>query len=224
MWNVLAGIAGGAGFHYLWRRILPARLSRAFWRALPAHAAAMVRSADSDDVLRHYGLMMRDTARFAARNTIAVVAGLVPLGALFVVSGGLHASERRAALVEVRPAHAVARLPASATWAPTPGGGLEFDRSDYEQLRLFGRALDREALADKTAFCDGWMSCLGYGLMLFETHQLPDTARTVVVRPRIFDGNPWWPYLDDLELAFFAGAAAGALGAGWAASRAKGAT
>ena len=41
------------------------------------------------------------------------------------------------------------------------------------------------------------------------------------VRPQAFDANPWWPYLDDLELAFFVSAAIGGIFAGWCSSRAR---
>jgi hypothetical protein len=222
MWNVLAGIGAGVGFYYVWRRILPRTRSRDFWRSMPAHASGMLRSEDPDDVLRHYRALIGQVATFGTRNTLAVFAGLLPLVALFLASGWLHADDRRVPVVEVRPAAAVTDLPDSAAWKPTEGG-LQFDRRAYDDpgLNLLGQTLDREALADKRAFCSGWLSCLGYDLMLFETHPLSARAdvSSVVVRPRVFDSNPWWPYLDDLELAFFASAAAGSIAAGWLSSR-----
>ena len=142
----------------------------------------------------------------------------------------LHAAERRVPIVEVRPAAAVADLPESAAWASTPDGGLQFDRRAYDDsgLNLLGQTLDREALADKRAYCSGWLGCLGYELMLFETHRLSADAgsggmASVVIRPRAFDANPWWPYLDDLELAFFASVAVGGIAAGWQSARSRGA-
>ena len=219
MWSVIAGIGGGLAFYYIWRRILPRQRSRDFWQAIPVHATGMVRSEDPGDVLRHYRQLMRDAATFTARNSFAVAAALLPLAALFFLSAELHASGRRAPIVEVQPAAAVAGLPVSSAWAPTRDGGLEFDRRKYDRLKLFGRTLDHDALADKRAFCGGWLACLGYELMLFETHPLPRNASSVVMRPRVFDANPWWPQVDDLELAFFASAAAGALAASWLASR-----
>jgi len=228
MWSVLAGIGAGWAFYYIWRRILSRERSRDFWQSVPTHASGMLRSENPDDVFRHYRALVRHAATFGTRNTLAVLAGVVPLAALFLLAGRLHAAERRVPIVEVRPAAAVADLPASAAWAPTPNGGLQFDRRAYRDsgLSLFGQTLDREALADKRAYCAGWLGCLGYELMLFETHPL--SAHTggagvgsVIVRPRAFDANPWWPYLDDLELAFFASAAAGGIAAGWLSSRAR---
>ncbi|MGH8244266.1 MAG: hypothetical protein ACRETY_13075, partial [Steroidobacteraceae bacterium] len=110
--------------------------------------------------------------------------------------------------------------------ARTPEG-LLIDRHDIATgLRLFGTTLDSDALANKRAFCSGTLACLGYELMLFETHRLsplpPEAGgSTVVVRPRAFASNPFWPYLDDLELAFFAGTITGGVAAGWRSSRAR---
>jgi hypothetical protein len=228
MWSVLAGIGAGWAFYYVWRRILPRERSREFWQSVPAHASGMLRSKDPDDVFRHYRALLRHTATFGTRNTLAVLAGLLPVAALFLLTGKLHAAERRVPIVEVRPAAAVAGLPESEAWAPTPGGGLQFDRRAYGDsgLNLLGQTLDREALADKRAYCSGWLGCLGYELMLFETHRLSAHAGSagmgsIVIRPRAFDANPWWPYLDDLELAFFAGVAAGGLAAGWQSARSR---
>jgi hypothetical protein len=228
MWSVLAGIGAGWAFYYVWRKILPRERSQVFWRSLPAHASGMLRSEDPDDVFRHYRALVRHAATFGTRNTLAVLGGLLPLVALFLLADRLHEPERSVPIVEVRPATAVADLPASAEWAPTPDGGLQFDRRAFRDpgLKLLGQTLDREALADKRAYCAGWLGCLGFELMLFETHPL--SARTghagvgsVVVRPLAFDANPWWPYLDDLELAFFASAAAGGIAAGWLSSRSR---
>jgi hypothetical protein len=228
MWSVMAGIAAGWAFYYIWRRILPRERSREFWRSVPAHASGMLRSEDPDDVFRHYRALLRHAATFGTRNTLAVLAGVLPLVALFLLADRLHAAERRVPIVELQPAAAVADLPESAAWTPTPDGGLQFDRRSYGDsgLNLLGQTLDREALANKRAYCAGWLSCMGFELMLFETHRLSAHAGStetgsVVIRPRVFDANPWWPYLDDLELAFFASAAAGGIAAGWLSSRSR---
>ncbi len=66
----------------------------------------------------------------------------------------------------------------------------------------------------------------GYAVMLFETHRLQvelrgKNAKSVVVRPRAFPTNPFWPYVDDLELVFFGGLIAGGIAAGWRSYRKK---
>jgi hypothetical protein len=222
--NFASGIAAGWAFFLLWRRILPRDRSRVFLQAVPVHASGMLHSEDPDDVMRHYGALMKHVASFATRNTLAVAVGLVPVVALFLLTGALYPQERRASMVEVRPAIAVRGLPASVPVAKTRDGGLLVDRQKVGGgLLLFGETLDRDALATKHVFCDGWLSCLGYELMLFETHRLqesplaPDSG-SVVVRPRVFAVNSFWPYLDDLELAYFVGIMAGGIAAGWRSS------
>lgn len=225
--SLVAGFAGGVAFHFLWRKILPRDLSRNFWRAVPAHASGLLHSEDPDDVMRHYGALMKQIAGFAARNTLGVLAGLAPVAALFVLSDGLYRQERGVTVVELRPARAVAGALAALPTQQTLDGGILIDSGNLtRELRLFGEALDREALGSKQAFCHGWLACLGYDLMLFKTHSLPSSplelgSDSVVIRPRVFAANPFWPYIDDLELAFFGGVMAGGIAAAWRASRSR---
>jgi hypothetical protein len=170
---------------------------------------------------------MKQIAGFAARNTLGVLAGLAPVAALFVLSGEIYRQERSVPVVEVRPARAVAGAFAAVPMQQTRDGGILIDSGKLtHELRLFGEALDREALGSKQAFCHGWLACLGYDLMLFRTHSLPSPplnpgSDSVVIRPRVFAANPFWPYIDDLELAFFGGIMAGGIAAAWQASRSK---
>lgn len=223
--NLVVGVGAGWVFHSVWRSLLPRARSRVFWQAVPMHASGMLHCADPDDVMRHYGALMKHAGAFAARNTLAVFTALLPVAALFLSSGALYSEERRARIVEVRPAVPMSEMPAAVE--RTPEGGLLIDRHEItEGLRLFGTTLDSDALASKRAFCPGTLACLGYELMLFETHRLPALppeagGSTVVVRPRAFASNPFWPYLDDLELAFLAGTIAGGIAAGWRSSRAR---
>jgi hypothetical protein len=224
--TLIAGIGGGWAFYYVWRKILPRTRSRVFWQAVPVHASGMLHSADPDDVVRHYGALIKHAANFAARNTLAIFAGLLPAVGLFLLSGELYLHERRASVVEVWPAIAVAGIPGSILVGRTEEGGLLIDRREIRgrELRLLGETLDSDALAEKRAFCTGTLACLGYAVMLFETHRLQaelpgKNAKSVVVRPRAFAANPFWPYVDDLELVFFGGLIAGGIAAGWRSYR-----
>lgn len=226
MLTFLAGIGGGWAFFLVWRRFLPRSISRRFWLALPAYASAMVRSERPDDVVLHYRALVVQAARFGTRSLLGVAAGLVPVAVLFLLADAPYRSERRVPIVEVQPALPAVRLPQSMHPTPTADGGMLIDRRDIPQrgLRLLGETLDREDLSGKQAFCRGWLSCLGYNLMFFETYRLQErlssqVSSAVVLRPRAFDANPFWPILDDLEFAFLAGALVGSLAAGWLSSR-----
>ena len=226
--SLVTGLGAGWAFYVLWRKVLPRPRSRVFWQAVPVHASGMLNSADPDDVSRHYGALMKHVATFATRNTLAVIAGLLPVAALFLLLNELVGHDRRTPILEVRPASAVLDIPASVPVVRNSDGGILIDRRNIpaQELRIRGQTLDNDTLASKSALCYGWLVCLGYELMLFETHQLQSPplkrdARTVVVRPRVFAANPFWPYLDDLELAFLAGVIAGSIATGWRSSLAK---
>ena len=99
MLALLAGIGGGWAFYLVWRRVLPRSRSREFWQTVPVHASGMLKSQDPDDLLRHYGALMKQAARFAGRNTLAVIVGLLPVTALFLLSGALYDDERQLAFL-----------------------------------------------------------------------------------------------------------------------------
>lgn len=90
--HFVAGALGGCAFYVVWRRLMPRERSRVFWQSLPVHAVGLLRSDDPDDTLRHYGALMKHTASFAATNTLAVIAGLVPVVVLYALAqlAGAH--------------------------------------------------------------------------------------------------------------------------------------
>jgi hypothetical protein len=90
--HAAAGALGGWAFYVVWRRLMPRERSRVFWQSLPVHAVGLLRSDDPDDTLRHYGALMKQTASFAAMNTLAVIAGLVPVVILYALTqlAGAH--------------------------------------------------------------------------------------------------------------------------------------
>lgn len=68
---------------------------------------------------------------------------------------------------------------------------------------------------DKDAFCTSAFDCALFEMMLFDTHRSPELERSIVVRTAAFDRNPVWPYVNDLELAFFTAVVLGGAGAAW---------
>ena len=84
--SLAAGIAGGWAFYAVWRLVLPRARSRVFWHALPVHATGMIRCEDPDETLRHYAALMKHTVTFALRNGAAVLAGLLPAIALYLLT------------------------------------------------------------------------------------------------------------------------------------------
>lgn len=220
--GVIMGFAGGGLFYYLWRGLLPRSRSRAFWRSLPDSARGMLTSDEPSELLRHYRTLMVATARYAARNTLAVLVGITPIAVIFLLLDALALSSRMAESVEVYPATAMAQAAGGVSDWHMHDERLLIDRDQLGDapVQLAGQRLDREALAEKQAFCDTTVSCLLFDMLLFETHRIdPRAGRrmggSVIVRPVLLDRNLFWPYLNDLDFWFFIAVMSGSTAAAW---------
>jgi hypothetical protein len=220
--GTIMGFVGGWLFYLLWRGLLPRSRSREFWRSLPDSVHGMLTSDEPSDLFRHYRTLVVAAARYAGRNTLAVLVGTMPIAVIFLLLNTLDLSSRVATSVEVYPATAIVR----------PAGLMSDWRMDDERLlidlgksgdlsvQLAGQTLDRESLAKKQAFCETTISCLLFDMMLFETHSIDPQAESqrdgsVVVRPVLLDSNPFWPYLNDLDFWFFIAVMSGSAAAAW---------
>jgi hypothetical protein len=216
------GLVGGWLFYHLWRSLLPRSRSQEFWRSLPDSVRGMLTSAEPSDLFRHYRTLIVATARYAGRNTLAMLVGIAPIAAIFLLLDALHLSRHVATSVEVYPATAIARPAALVSNWGIDDKRLLIDRDklDDASVQLAGQTLDREALIKKQAFCETTVSCLLFDMMLFETHSMNPQAESqmsgsVVVRPMLLDSNPFWPYLNDLDFWFFIAVMSGSAAAVW---------
>ena len=220
--GVIMGFIGGGLFYCLWRGLLPRSRSRAFWRTLPDSVRGMLTSDEPSDLLRHYRTLIVATARYAARNTLAVLVGIAPIAVIFLLLDALALSSRMAESVEVYPATAMAQAAGGVSDWHMHDERLLIDRDQLGDapMQLAGQRLDREALAKKQAFCDTTVSCLLFDMLLFETHRIdPRTGHrmggSVIVRPVLLDRNLFWPYLNDLDFWFFIAVMSGSAAAAW---------
>jgi hypothetical protein len=214
------GFVGGWLFYRLWQGLMPRSRSREFLRVLPDSVRGMLTSDEPLDLFRHYRTLVAATARYAGRNTLAVLVGITPIAVIYLLLNALEPASRVAASIEVHPATA------------RPAGLVRDWRMDDERLlidrgklgnspvQIAGKTLDREALTKKQAFCDTTVSCLLFDMMLFETNSIdPEVGSqmggTVVVRPVLLDSNPFWPYLNDLDFWFFIAVMSGSAAAAW---------
>jgi hypothetical protein len=203
----IAGAVGGWLFHRLWRALLPAGRSRAFWTSLPQTVRGMVTTEEPAEVLRHYKQLITTTARYTARSLGAVLVAILPSSAIFLLLSALDPSDRMTALVEVH---------------RTDGERVVLDRRalDDSAVRLGGVALDEKSLAHKHGWCGSMTACLLFEAMMFDTHAIGEQGGDVgasawIARPFLFDRNPFWPYLNDLESSFFVAVMLGGFGAAW---------
>jgi hypothetical protein len=220
--GLLAGFVGGWLSYRLWRRLLPPSHSQEFWQSLPDSVRGMLTSDEPSDLFRHYRTLVVATIRYIGRSTIAAAAGIVPMAVLFLLLTALDESGSVATDVEVHPATLVnplARL--GGDWRMEHGRLLiDCRKPTTSSVELAGQTLDCKALESKQVFCATTLSCLLFDMMLFETHRIErQTANPiggpVIVRPVLLDGNPLWPYLNDLDFWFFIAAILGSTGAAW---------
>jgi len=214
--GVIMGFVSGGLFYCFWRGLLPRSRSRAFWRMLPDSARGMLTSDEPSDLLRHYRTLIVATARYAARNTLAVLVGITPIAVIFLLLDALALSSRMAESVEVYPATAMVQAAGQVSdWRMDDERLLiDSDKLGDAPVQLAGQRLDREALAKKQVFCDTTVSCLLFDMLLFETHRIDSQAGSrmggsVIIRPVLLDSNLFWPYLNDFEFWFFIAAMLG---------------
>lgn len=198
--GALMGFIGGWLFYRLWRGLLPRSRSGKFWRSLPDSVRGMLTSDEPSDLFRCYRALVVATARYAGRNTLAVLVGIMPVAVIFLLLDALDLSSHVAARVEVQ-----------SDWR-MDNGRLFIDRGKL------GDSLDREALTKKQVFCETTVSCLLFDM--FETDSIALEAErqiggSVVVRPVLLDSNLFWPYLNDLDFWFFIGVMSGSAAAAW---------
>jgi hypothetical protein len=213
---VVLGLAGGWLFHSIWRRLLPRARSRDYWTSVPVSVRGMLTSESTPDLLHHYRTLIGALASYAGRNLVAVIAAMIPIIVIALLLSALDPSARLAKSIEVHPATAITTAASAPGRWRTDDDGLVISRAALgdSPVRLAGRTMDASALAEKQALCKTTVSCALLDMMLFETH----SARVpgpVIVRPLLLNGNPFWPYLNDLDFGFFialmSGGAAAAL-------------
>jgi hypothetical protein len=85
----IAGVIGGWLFYRLWRALLPAGRSRAFWTSLPQSVRGMVTTEEPAEVLQHYKVLIMTIARYSARSIGAVLVAILPASAIFLLVSAL---------------------------------------------------------------------------------------------------------------------------------------
>lgn len=220
------GLIAGGAFYHLWRGLLPRARSREFWASVPGSIHGMLTSVEGSELLRHYRVLVTAATRYSLRSTLAVVAGIAPVVGAALLLSALDPSSRVAASIEIHPATVSARALEHVSATDVARERLLIRRSALENapVRLAGQSLDSSALSQKQALCATGTACLLFEMLLFETRSIDSRPRgaidrSIVVRPVLFDRNPFWPYLNDLDLSFLIAVMSGGAAAAWYAGR-----
>lgn len=148
--------------------------------------------------------------------------GIMPVAVLFLFLCALDPSSHTATSVEIQPATAITQLAGLTNeWQMLDDDIIiDLGKLNNSPVHLAGQALDREMLARKRAFSDIFVYRLLFEMLMFETHSIDlQTGRqvggSIIVRPVLFDSNPFWPYLNDLDFWFYIAAMLGSVVAVW---------
>ena len=167
-------------------------------------------------MLKHYKAVLAGMLGWSARNAAGLTLGLLPVAAAFLLLAAWDPSDRLAAEIEVYPSERARFAGAHSPWTLEAGRMLAERDAVTDGLGVGAkRSIGVEHIGDKHAFCASVPGCVLFEMMLFDAQAAPDLDRSLVVRPAAFDLNPAWPYVNDLELAFFAAVMLGGAGAAW---------
>jgi hypothetical protein len=172
------GIVAGAAFAALWLRIVPPGTNRRFWSSMSELTRKLLAVDEAGEFLRLYRRLGGLLARYVARNLGGTVVACLPMIAILLTVAPLVFAgwDARAQRVALVPADA-----AGVVAAPL-------------------------AVSERTGYCTPGY-CALFAALDFNVVQL-DARRAgpayVVVRADHGDVNPLWPFLSDIEAAFFA--------------------
>lgn len=173
----LGAMAGGA-FAWIWLRIVPPGTNRRFWSAMSAATREMLRVEDTRVFLRLYGQLARLLGPYLARNLGGALLACMPMALIlaFLAAPVFEAWDDKAQRVTLAPAGAVTRLS-----MPVPYHG------------------------PRTGYCSSSGYCTLLAALDFHVVALPQSdVPYAVLRADHGDVNPLWPFLSDIEAAFFA--------------------
>ena len=208
---IVLGTLLGAVFIVIWRRCLPKAWARLFWSSFAQTARALMTVDDGRTFARLYGRLGVSVIKYVGRNTGGLALGVLPTALVVVLAFpvALENWGHRAPGIVAVPSTADVSLPG------TPHDGLS-PIAGPAILEAGGHRVTIANPAAPNAMCwsDGW--CLVFELLAFQVQRLdaaaPPDARYIAVRPDHGDGNPLWPFLSDLEFAFWLAFLAGTTG------------
>ena len=209
--SIALGAVLGAVFIMIWRRCLPRAWAQRFWSSFAQTARALMTVDDGRAFARLYGRLGVSVIKYVGRNTGGLALGVLPTALIVVLAFpvALESWGHRAPGIVAVPATAAVTLPGTPRDGPSPLIGPAI-------LEAGGHRVTIANPAAPNAMCwsDGW--CLVFELLAFRVQRLddavpPDTG-FIAVRPDHGDGNPLWPFLSDLEFAFWLAFLAGTTG------------
>lgn len=176
------GLLAGGAFAWIWLRVVPTGTNRRFWSAMSGLTREMLRVEETGAFLRLYRRLGGLLAKYVARNLGGAALGCVPMIAMLLTVAPVvfEAWDARAPRFALVPAEAAGLVAAPA------------------------------ALTERTGYCATSGYCALFAALDFNVVRLEAapagaaaTVNYVVMRADHGDVNPLWPFLSDIEAAFF---------------------
>lgn len=168
------GLAAGGAFAWIWLRVVPAGTNRRFWSAMAGLTREMLQVEETGAFLRLYRQLGALLARYVARNLGGAALGCVPMIAILFT---------------------VAPLVFEAWDARAP----RYTLVPAEAAGLVATPTERTGYCASDGYC-ALFAALDFKVVRLET---APTYNYVVARADHGDVNPLWPFLSDIEAAFF---------------------
>jgi hypothetical protein len=180
------GLLAGAAFAWLWLWLVPRGTNRCFWASMSALAREMLEVEETRAFLRLYRRLGALLAPYLARNLGGTALACVPMIAILLTLAAplFEGWDAKAERVTLVPESAANLLP-----SPMPQH------------------------AERTGYCSSEAYCTLFAALDFKVVKLHESSVSyAVMRADHSDVNPLWPFLSDIEAAFFAAFIASTIG------------
>lgn len=170
------GLLAGGAFAWIWLRVVPTGTNRRFWSAMSGLTREMLRVEETGAFLRLYRRLGGLLAKYVARNLGGAALGCLPMIAILLTVAPLVFEDWD------RAAERVALVPPTATVPLTTG-------------------------TQRTGYCASDGYCALFAALDFKVVRVeagPAAPPYAIARADHGDVNPLWPFLSDIEAAFFA--------------------
>ncbi len=201
--SITLGLVLGGAFVLLWRICVRRGATGRMVTDLTVIAKEMTTTDRADDFLGLYKRLIVGVGGYLVRNLGGLVLACLPMVLVlaFLAPPGLDAWGRRA--------NRVATLPqiGETVIAEAQTSRLGDEAESRLRLTIGATEVSLSGLHSRTAICWSPTYCTLFYLLGFEVRQTPEAlvagAPFVVIRPDHGDDNWLWPYLSDLEFAFW---------------------
>lgn len=209
--SIAVGIVTGLLVAFIWNRMTAKSSLDSFWRPLTNITRSILSGEDEEGFFTQYWRLIKLLIGYVSFNLLCVAVAILPVIMILMLAAPAVRSSYNApaTYLDVYPAQTLSIEVDGNTYTPDEAGriAVEFDILSSAKVTTPGGVFDVERLVDNHAASNSlWMSLVFSSIDFnFEMMESPPSADAsyVIVRPGRDDGNPFFPFFNDLEFAFF---------------------